>query len=211
MIRERPTALLIDLDGVLRRWDPAIAAGIEQRHGLPLGVLSRTAMDWSRLLPAVTGRISHADWLADVEQTLARQTGEPASARAAVREWGAYRGEVNPDTLSFVRQTRAVGIPVGLATNATDLLDADLAMLDLAGEVDLVLNSAALGTHKPTREYFHQACVALATPPHRVLLVDDSDRIVRGARVAGLAAYRWNGPADLRYLRAALGMSVGGA
>jgi putative hydrolase of the HAD superfamily len=28
--------------------------------------------------------------------------------------------------------------------------------------------------------------------------------MVRGARAAGLAAIRWGGPADLRYLRAAL-------
>ena len=40
--------------------------------------------------------------------------------------------------------------------------------------------------------------------PARVLFVDDTDRHVRGARVTGLAAYRWNGAADLPYLRAAL-------
>jgi putative hydrolase of the HAD superfamily len=39
-----------------------------------------------------------------------------------------------------------------------------------------------------------------------VLFVDDSDRCVRGARVAGLSAYRWNGPDDLPYLRSALGL-----
>jgi putative hydrolase of the HAD superfamily len=38
-----------------------------------------------------------------------------------------------------------------------------------------------------------------------VLFVDDEDRNVRGAREAGLAAFRWTGPMDLPYVRAALG------
>ena len=204
--RERPTALLIDLDGVLRRWDPQVVADIERRHGLMPGTLVRTVMDWSRLLPAVTGQVTHEQWLAGAAQELGERTGEPVTARAAVEEWGAYRGEVDPDVLDFVRAVRAVGIPVGLATNATDLLTADLTLLGLTDEVDLVVNSSVLGVHKPTKEYFHQACVALDTPPSRVLLVDDSDRFVRGARVAGLTAYRWTGPGDLHYLRAVLGL-----
>ena len=204
--RERPTALLIDLDGVLRRFDPQVAADIEHRHGLAPGVLTRTVLDWSRLLPAVTGQVSHDEWLAGAARDLGGQTGEPTTARAAVDEWGAYRGEVDPDVLTFVREVRAAGIPVGLATNATDLLDTDLALLGLTDEIDLVVNSSVLGVHKPTKEYFHRACVALDTPPSRVLLVDDSDRFVRGARVAGLVGYRWNGPDDLRYLRAVLGL-----
>jgi putative hydrolase of the HAD superfamily len=185
-----------------------VIAGVERRYGLPAGALLQTAMAWDRLLPAVTGRVGHAGWMAEVAEALAVRTGEPVSARAAVDEWSAYRGEVDPEVLAFVRQVRAAGVPVGLATNATDLLDADLAMLGLTGEVDLVFNSAVLGAHKPTKEYFHRVCVALEMPPNRVLLIDDTDRFVRGARAAGLAAYRWSGPADLLYLRAALGVGV---
>jgi putative hydrolase of the HAD superfamily len=37
-----------------------------------------------------------------------------------------------------------------------------------------------------------------------VLFVDDDDRMISGARVAGLPAYRWSGPEGLRYVRAAL-------
>jgi putative hydrolase of the HAD superfamily len=193
MPRTRPTALLIDLDGVLRRWDPAVPAAIEAAHGLAPGALHQTAMEWSRYLPAVTGAVTHADWMAGV----ARVLGD-----AAVAEWQAYRGEVDTDVLAFVREVRALGVPVALATNATDRLDADLAALGLTGEVDHVVNSSVVGAHKPTREFFTAACLALRTPPDRVLFVDDSDRLIRGARVAGLPAYRWTGHADLRYLRA---------
>ncbi|GAB3955658.1 hypothetical protein GCM10027614_65620 [Micromonospora vulcania] len=111
---------------------------------------------------------------------------------------------MDTEVLDVVREVRAAGIKVGLATNATDLLDADLAALGLTDELDVVVNSSTLGVHKPAPEYFQAACVALATPPARVLFVDDEDWAVRGARSAGLSAHRWGGHADLRYLRAAL-------
>jgi putative hydrolase of the HAD superfamily len=196
--------MLVDLDGVLRRWDPAIAAGIEERHGLPPASLVDTAMQWRRLLPAVTGEINHEAWLASVIDALAGLTGDSVAARAAVAEWAAPAGEVDPDVLALVREVRAAGRPVGLATNATDRLDADLAALGLTGELDVVVNSSVVGEPKPSKAFFAAACLALGVPPARVLMVDDSDRSVRGARVAGLAAYRWTGPAGLRYLRAAL-------
>jgi putative hydrolase of the HAD superfamily len=196
--RPRAAALLVDLDGVLRRWDPSVQAAAERRHGLEPGTILRTAMEWSRVQPAITGQISHDEWMAGVAAAL--------DAPAAVAEWQAYRGDVDADVLGLVKLAREAGRPVGIATNATDRLDADLAALGLAGAVDAVLNSSVLGVPKPSPEYFARACRALRTPPDRVLFVDDSDRFVRGARAAGLSAYRWTGPADLPYLRAALGL-----
>ena len=38
------------------------------------------------------------------------------------------------------------------------------------------------------------------------LLVDDAHRNVEGARRVGIAAFRWTGPGDLPYLKAALGL-----
>ncbi|BCB82179.1 haloacid dehalogenase [Phytohabitans flavus] len=198
-MRARPTALLVDLDGVLRRWDPEVPARVEAAHDLPVGALEKTAMDWSRLLPVITGVVSHAEWMAGVAEAL--------EAPEAVAEWQEYCGDVDPDMLEFVRDARAAGIPVAIATNATDQLDAELDALGLIGEVDAVVNSSEVGAHKPTKEFFAAACQALRRTPSQVLLVDDSDRFVRGARVIGLSAYRWNGPADLPYLRAALGLT----
>ena len=203
MTRERATALLLDFDGVLRRWDPAVAAGVEREYGLTEGVLGEIAMSWGLLQPVLTGQVSHAQWMVSVADALTPVVGVDR-ARAAVQEWQSYRGEVDPEVLAFVREVRAAGIRVGLGTNATDLLDADLAALDLTGELDVIVNSSVVGVHKPAKEYFQAACEALETPPGRVLFVDDEDRAVAGARVAGLSAHRWSGPADLRYLRAAL-------
>ncbi|MEU5550797.1 MULTISPECIES: HAD family hydrolase [unclassified Micromonospora] len=204
MARERATALLLDFDGVLRRFDPAVAAGVEREYGLTEGVLGEIAMHWELLQPVLTGRVSHAEWVSSVADALADSAGGPQRARAAVEQWQRYRGEVVPAVLDFVREVRGQGVRVGLATNATDLLDEDLATLGLTGELDVVVNSSVVGVHKPAREYFQAACEALETAPGRVLFVDDEDRAVSGARVAGLSAHRWSGPEDLRYLRAAL-------
>jgi putative hydrolase of the HAD superfamily len=201
--RERPTALLLDFDGVLRHWDPAVAADVEREYGLAAGVLGEIAMHWGRLQPVLTGQVSHADWMSSVADALSDSVG-PQRARAAVEQWQRYRGEVDADVLAFVREARAGGIRVGLGTNATDLLDTDLAELGLVGELDVVVNSSVVGVHKPAKEYFQAACAALETPPARVLFVDDEDWAIRGARAAGLSAYRWSGPEGLRYLRAAL-------
>jgi putative hydrolase of the HAD superfamily len=209
MVRERAAALLIDLDGVVRVFDPAVAAAAERRHDLPDGELYRIGFAWGRLRPAIVGEQTHEEWLDAVVAELAATGVEPAAARAAVDDWQADRGRIVPDALEFVRELRAARIPVGLATNATSRLDADLAALGIAGEFDVVVNSSVIGAHKPTREFFATACAAVATPPARCFFVDDDDRHVRGARVAGLSGYRWNGPADLPYLRAALAIPAG--
>jgi putative hydrolase of the HAD superfamily len=203
-VRARPSALLIDFDGVLRWYDPSVTAAAEQRYGLPPGTVLATALEWPRLLPAITGQITRAEWLSRVAEALSPRVGGPAAARSLMVEWDAYRGAVVPEVLAFVRSVRRSGVRVALATNATDDLDLDLETLGLAGEFDAVANSALLGVHKPTREYFAAACGLVDTPAERCLLLDDDDRNVRGARAAGLSALRFSDVADLDYVRAAL-------
>jgi putative hydrolase of the HAD superfamily len=197
-VSSRPTAVLLDFDGVLRRFDPAVAARVEQRYGLAPGALLGTLLTPDLLRAASLGELTDGEWLVAVADVL--------GAPEAVREWAGYRGEVDPDVLAFAREVRAAGVPVALATNATDRLDADLACLGLAGEFDAVLNSSVLGVAKPSAEFYRAACEAVGTPPSACLLVDDLERNVKAARAAGLWAHRWSGPADVPYLRAALGL-----
>src|SRR4051812_376552 len=119
MLRKPARAMLIDLDGVLRRWDPSVAAGVERAYGLEPGALLDTATAWELLRPAVAGELSDAEWMSLVARRL--PLPEPQAA-AAVTEWQKHRGTVDADVLGFVREVRAAGLPVGLATNATDLL-----------------------------------------------------------------------------------------
>ena len=205
-MRPKPTGLLLDLDGTLRRWDPSVIHGIEAAHDLAPGALHAAAIDWSRLMPAIIGEITHDEWADVIVAELTDQTGDETQARAAVKEWENYRGTVEPGLLQLIRDARAAGVKVGLATNATDLLPTDLRILGLTDEFDAVVNSSELHIPKPAPEYFGAASLAIQTPPERILFVDDSDRFVRGARAAGLSAYRWAGPSDLPYIRAALGL-----
>ena len=203
MPRDRARALLIDLDGVLRRWDPAPMIAVEVGHGLKPAALLETAMSWDIYRPAMAGEISDAEWMDLVADRLPVERDE---ARAAVAEWQSYRGEPDPDALAFVRAVRAAGRPVGLATNATDRLRGDLDALGLADEVDTVISSWEIKVHKPAPEYFAKACELIGVEPKFVLFVDDDERAVRGARAAGLSAYRWSGTEHVPYLLKALGI-----
>jgi putative hydrolase of the HAD superfamily len=204
MLRQPAQALLIDLDGVLRRWDPAVAAGVEQSYDLPAGTLLSTAMKWELLRPAVAGELTDEQWMALVAERLPLPATEAADA---VATWQQHRGFVDEEVLAFIREVRAAGRPVGLATNATDRLRGDLTALGLAGEFDAVLSSWELEIHKPAPEFFAAACLELGVEAPWVLFVDDDDRAVLGARAAKLLAYRWTGPAGIGYLKAALGLA----
>jgi putative hydrolase of the HAD superfamily len=204
MQRRPAQALLIDLDGVVRRWDPGPIAAVEAAHGLAPGTLLSTAMRWDLYQPAMSGRLTHAQWTAVIAERLPLP---PAESTAAVEEWQKYRGEVDTEVLAFVREVRAAGRPAALATNATDLLRDDLTALGLSGEFDAVFSSWELKIHKPAPSFYERVCAALGLAPQWVLFVDDDDRAVRGARAAKLLAYRWTGPAGLRYLRGAMGLT----
>ncbi|XVU24340.1 HAD family hydrolase [Actinoplanes sp. CA-054009] len=199
MARDRARALLIDFDGVLRRWDPAPMIAVEVKYGLKPAALLETSMAWDVYRPAVAGEITDAEWMKLVADRLPID-----NAAEAVAEWQTYRGEPDPDALAFIRSVRAAGRKVGLATNATDRLQGDLEALALTDEVDVVISSWDIKVHKPAPEYFERACQLIGEQPKHVLFVDDDDRVVRGARAAGLSAYRWSGPQHVDYLRKAL-------
>jgi putative hydrolase of the HAD superfamily len=196
--------MLLDLDGVVRLWDPEAGVAAEAKYGLEPGILLRSAMTWDIYRPAVAGEITDAEWM----QLIAMRLPLPSEdAAAAVAEWQTHRGYVDTEVLGFVRDVRAAGLPVGLATNATDRLPGDLELLGLTGEFDVVVSSWELKIHKPAPEFFERACAALDLEPHWVLFVDDDDRAIRGARAARMPAFRWTERRQFPYLRAALGIS----
>ena len=204
MRRQPARGLLIDLDGVLRRWDPQAAVAAEAKYDLEPGILLRTAMSWDIYRPAMAGEITDAEWMQLIAMRLPLPTEDAADA---VAQWQTHRGSVDAEVLAFVREVRAAGLPVGLATNATDRLRGDLETLGLTGEFDTVVSSYELKIHKPAPEFFERASAALGLEPYWILFVDDDDRAIRAARVAKMPAYRWSERRQFPYLRAALGIS----
>jgi putative hydrolase of the HAD superfamily len=87
-------AILIDLDGVLRLWNPEQDRQAEQAAGLPAGAIRRVAFSSELLLPAITGRVSDETWRQQISTRL-RLDYPQADAEQAVQRWSAPSGEVN--------------------------------------------------------------------------------------------------------------------
>lgn len=194
-MRHRWNVVICDLDGVLRVWDPALAARTEQRHGLPEGALSRAAFEDVTTLAAVTtGRMTDATWRRGIADTLTAVHG--TAAARAVGEWSEPCGSVDLGVLQLLRAERRRRRVV-ILSNATDRLEKDLQRLGLLTEVDGVFNSSALGVAKPDPQVFREVCSRLAAEPARCLFIDDSSTHVEAARAVGLVGHVYAGVARL--------------
>jgi putative hydrolase of the HAD superfamily len=190
-------ALLIDLDGVLRRWDAQRDPPPEVPFGLPAATVSRTAFDPPLLEAATTGRITDEEWRRQIVERLAPRYGQDAAA-GAVAAWSAPLGRVEPSVLELVRAVRRTATaPVCLVTNATTRLERDLDALGLRAELDVVINSSRVGARKPDRRIFAVALDAVGVPAAAALFVDDTPALVDAAQALGLSAHHFTGTAAL--------------
>jgi HAD superfamily hydrolase (TIGR01509 family) len=203
---DAPAVVVLDLDGVLRHWDPAIIRTAETGARLPAGSLAAVAFgDADLLRAAVTGAITDEEWRASITGRLGDQFGQDA-AMDAVAAWSAPAGEVVPEVLVLVREVRG-RVPVALFSNATSRLPRDLESLGLTGEVDVVLNSADLGLAKPDPAAFRAAALRLGREAEECLFVDDTAANVVGAESAGMSAHHFTTAAGLRAVLAELGLA----
>lgn len=182
-------ALLIDLDGVIRRWDPAIDRQAEAATGLPAGALRQAAFAPDLLTAAITGQLSDAEWRAQVAERL--QTHFPtADGAQTVALWSAPAGEVDQAVLDLVRAARQQ-VQVVLVTNATSRLTADLHRLGLLEEFDHIINSSVVGQCKPHPAIFQAALATVDVAPHHALFVDDSAGNVAAASQLGMIGHHY--------------------
>lgn len=149
---ERARALLIDLDGVVRRWDAHPPVAVEVAFGLPPGAVAATAFAVPLLRQAVVARITDEAWRQAVVERLAATYGQDAAA-GSVAAWSAPAGRVDEDILTLVRAVRRRG-PVVLVTNATTRLERDLEDLGLRTAFDAIASSARIGACKPEARIF---------------------------------------------------------
>ena len=187
-------AILIDFDGVIRRWDAAYDDGLMRAMGLPIDVIGRIAFDDDLLTAAVTGRITDEEWRDRVVERLARLY--PAlDARAAVAAWSRPIGHVNEPVRALVASWRR-RVPVALVSNATSRLPADLDALGLTGAFDVVVNSSAIGVAKPDPAIFRDALDRIGARPEETLLIDDTASHLAAARQLGLQTVHFTGDVD---------------
>lgn len=180
--------LLLDLDGVVRRFDPAVTAAIERRCGLPPGRIEEIAFEPRLFLAVTTGAITRAAWVAKISETVG-----PVAATA----WASQRPAVDKSVLATMRSFRKAGLRVCLITNGTDRVPAELDELGIANDFDIVFNSAEIGYAKPDLRIFMHVLNRLGVARSAVLYLDDSPDHVRSAAALGIRARVFNGSQDL--------------
>ncbi|HEX7304407.1 HAD-IA family hydrolase [Lentzea sp.] len=173
--------LLLDLDGVLRSYEPTPPR------------IAEVAFEPALLRRAVTGRITDEQWHDEIARVIPR---EEVDAWAVV-------GSVIPEALALVRKAREQCF-VALLSNATTRLEADLELLGLDAEFDAVFNSARLGLAKPDPAIYRRVLDELGYPTG--VFCDDSAENAAAASEAGLDGVHVPDTAALREALAVRGL-----
>ena len=195
--------LLVDLDGVIRHWDPSHIPAVEERFGLPEGSLGPVAFEDDRLARAMDGRLAFEAWCEEIGREVAAAHGTDAAAVAEA--WAAAGWDIDLEMVDLVAEVRRV-VPVALLSNASTRLLVDLERSGIAGAFDAVVGSADLGAAKPAAAAFEAAAEAIGVPLERCCFVDDTVGHVEAARALGLRAEVFTGVDDLRACLAELGV-----
>lgn len=190
-------AVLCDVDGVLRLWDPQGMPGLDRAYGLPEGTLAAAAFGPERLVPAVTGAVTDEQWRESVAHELADACGSLERARGLTAAWTALSGAVDAEVLALLTAARR-RVPVVLVSNATTRLEADLELLGVSAAFDAVVSSARLGTAKPGADIYRFAAKSVDVAPTRCLFVDDTAGHVEAARAVGMTGLHYRCADDLR-------------
>lgn len=193
-------AVLIDLDGVVRQWEPWVP---DDGSPVTAEVLRAIAFEDASLDGVVTGAMTHEEWVEHVAVALEDRFG-PEGRRAA-ESWSAPIGTVKEDTLALVRELRNI-VPVALISNATSRLESDLTSLALIDDFDLIVNSSRVGAAKPDERIFRHAAEQLGVALDECLFIDDTAGHVEGAAKLGLRTIHFTDAAALRAALAAFGL-----
>ncbi|MEV8479382.1 HAD-IA family hydrolase [Streptomyces sp. NPDC051173] len=183
--------LLLDMNGLFRHWRNTGAQTSEQRAGLPVGAIARYAYSHPSYRLARVGVLTDQQWADDVAERLAKDYG--AAVREHLAAWRSDRGESDPAMVEVLRQLRG-HVPVGVLSNCTDALPADLEHHDI--EFDFVFASAHLGVDKPSPLAFRAAAEGMGLPPTKLGYFDDEPTFVAAAQATGLHAHLFKGVAD---------------
>lgn len=183
--------IMMDVDGVLVTGRPKDGAhlftDIEADLGMSLETLQREF--FSPRWPAiVTGKKPLLPELAEVLALVAPNV----SAEALIDYWFENDSRIDKAVLADMAKLRSAGHRVYLATNqehmrATYLMET----LGLAGQVDGIFYSAAIGHRKPAPEFYDHVSQTLGQAPSEITLVDDTLQNILAAREKGWIAIHW--------------------
>jgi putative hydrolase of the HAD superfamily len=191
--------LIIDLDGVVRHWDPAHFASTVESFGMTRAQFAAEAFEAALYQQAMTGAITAEEWDAEIGRRVNERYGCNPNAVAAA--FATMVWSIDDEVLALVQRVREAGkAKVALFSNASTRLEADLESCGADAAFDVIFNSARLGLAKPDPDAFRTVARALGTAPERCLFVDDTVPNVEGARAAGMQAEAFTDVAGLRSL-----------
>ena len=183
-------ALLVDFDGVLRRW-PDSDVEIEVSCRLPYGSIRQTAFESALLDAVVTGKISDEMWRDQVATRLEKNHPN-ALAQEAIARWSRSIGEVDADVLQLLKEA-SPRVRIALATNATSRLRRDLELLQLGSLFSVIVNASEIGVAKPAEAFYAHALRLCDEHAGQVLYVDDSKGNVESASRLGIRSLHFTG------------------
>lgn len=193
-------AVLFDLDGVVRHFDPAHVARIEARHRILSGSIERFAFSSPLIEQVTTGAITRREWVLRIAEHLGNI--------AAAEEWGDQPSRPDPEVLDLADELRDLGLLTPILTNGTDTMPAEVEALGLNSRFDPVFNSASIGYIKPDRRAFTHILRELEMTAGEVFFTDDSDRKLAGAAELGMIVHHFTGVRELRRGLSAEGIPV---
>jgi putative hydrolase of the HAD superfamily len=186
--------IIFDLDGVIRHWGDDHLRAAEERYQVPRDLILKATFDCEAFDQALVGRVTAEDWHAAARAALCSMVGRDVGG--AVDEFVAFPGWIDRSMLDLIDRLR-LRLRVGLLSNGTTTLEDHLALHDLVGHFDDIVNTARIGVAKPDSLAYVVAAQRLGVTPETCLFVDDRVINVEGACAAGLTGIHFHGVAEL--------------
>jgi len=181
------TAVIFDLDGVIRDWNDDAMSDLEAAFGIEPGAILALGFGPELGPAATTGRLTYREWMDEIRRRILAEYGDGVTG--ALDEWEANVGMVDTEMLAVLRAVRR-HCTAAVLSNGTTRLRRDLHALDLIDEFDVIFNTAEIGIAKPDPAVFHHVLVELGASTEQVVFIDDLLENVDGARAAGLRAHQ---------------------
>lgn len=187
-------------------------AAYERANGLPEGLIRRinsTNPDTNAWARMERGEIGLQEFAAAFEGE-AVALGYRVDGMAVLNGLG---GELRPAVVEAVRRC-SERLKTGLLTNnwaPMGSVGRSLAMAELLGWFDLVVESSVVGVRKPDPVFYTMACEALEVEPSACVFLDDLGVNLKPARAMGMTTIKVVDPDDaLAELEAVVGFPLRG-
>ncbi len=189
-----PHAVITDFGGVLTSPLAGAFSAFEAHSGVPLVELGRAmAAEGVRrgvnpLFELETGRLTEAEFLADLSGQLSRQLRRDVSLDGFGERYFADL-EPNARVIEYMRELSARGYRLAICTNNVREWEPRWrAMLPVDEIFDVVVDSAFVGVRKPEPPIYELTLQRLGVAPQDAIFLDDIEINCDAARALGMTA-----------------------